>query len=70
MKEIMKIGKAIQWQEIEKYSNLAKNKDKVTLCFFGECGTGKSTDLSLISEIYRANHEDECARQSATFVSG
>ena len=52
------------------YWSLSKNKDKVTMCFFGECGTGKSTALSLLADIYRNNHKDECEGQKATFVSG
>ena len=30
--------------------------DKLTLLVFGECGTGKSTFLSLVSRIYTANY--------------
>ena len=30
--------------------------DKLTLMVFGECGTGKSTLLSLVSRIYTANY--------------
>ena len=60
MKEIMKVGDAIQWQKVEQStgSDAWKNNDKTTLCFFGECGTGKSTDLSLLARIYKHNHKE------------
>ena len=67
----MKVGNAIQWQEVVQYtdSDSVKNKDKVTMCFFGECGTGKSTALSLLADIYKKSHKEECEGQNATFVS-
>ena len=70
--KIMKVGNAINWQEIKPYTGEAavKNHDKITLCFFGECGTGKSTDLSVISRIYRVHHQKECKGQAVSFVSG
>ena len=60
MTEIMKIGDAIKWQECEPYtgSDSVKNHDKMTICFFGECGTGKSTDLTHLARIYKLHHKD------------
>ena len=59
MKEIIKIEKPLVWEQVSsEVSNQAEeSKDhdrnsQLTACFFGECGSGKSTDLSLISEIY------------------
>lgn len=65
MKKLMEVGVAIEWCEaIEAIAaNQNKIKDKVTLCFFGECGTGKSTDLSLIARIYAVNHKEDCKGQ-------
>ena len=40
------------------------------MCFFGECGTGKSTDLQQIVDIYKVHHKDECQGQKIKFVSG
>ena len=42
----------------------------MTLCFFGECGTGKSTDLTHLARIYKLNHKDACEGQKVKFVSG
>ena len=72
MNEIMKVGEAIQWEQAEKFTNSeeSKNKDKVTMCFFGECGTGKSTDLSLIARMYKIKHKDACEGEFAVFASG
>ena len=60
MTEIMKIGDAIKWQECEPFtgSDSVKNHDKMTICFFGECGTGKSTDLTHLARIYKLHHKD------------
>ena len=72
MTEIMKVGDAIKWQEAELYkgSDSSMNDDKVTLCFFGECGTGKSTDLTQIARIYKIQHKEACQGQIIQFVSG
>ena len=65
----MEVGVAIEWLEASN-DDKSKTKDKVTLCFFGECGTGKSTDLSLIARIYAVNHKEDCKGQQIEFVSG
>ena len=65
----MKVGNALKWERAEEFtgSDSNKNGDKVTLCFFGECGTGKSTNLSLIARIYKFNHKDACEGQVISF---
>lgn len=40
------------------------------MCFFGECGTGKSTSLTLIARIYKAQHKEECKGEEVKFSSG
>ena len=69
MTEIMKVGDAIKWQEVKLYegSDASLNDDKVTLCFFGECGTGKSTDLTHIARIYKIQHKEACQGQIIQF---
>ena len=47
MTKIMQLGEPINWS-----ASSNDKQQKVTLGLFGECGTGKSTVLSLISQIY------------------
>ena len=69
--EILKVGDAIEWQEAELFEgpDASKNKDKVTICFFGECGTGKSTDLTLLAKMYKNQHQEACEEQEIKFKS-
>ena len=43
--------------------------DRWTTCFFGECGTGKSTDLSLISKIYAKHYQGAKGQRATRFKS-
>ena len=59
---IMKLGKSINWQETEPYTGeeAVKNNDKITSCFFGEKGAGKSTAISALTRIYKTYHKEQC----------
>ena len=53
----MKLGDPLVWQSAK---SPKKSEDKkLSLCFFGECGTGKSTNLNLISRIYAAKFKTD-----------
>ena len=43
--------------------------DKLTLLAFGECGTGKSTFLSLVSRIYTSNFTGAGGESAIDFKS-
>ena len=70
----MQLAKPINWTVAKQFPTTEtsgdKNKDKITICFFGECGTGKSTDLSLISKIYSITHKVASKGEIVTFESG
>lgn len=69
----MQIGNPIVWRPVStkpiKGANPSSEENKLTLCFFGECGTGKSTDLSLISKIYSIKYKESCKEESVVFKS-
>ena len=47
----MELGEPIVWEHVKtEQSNEAS--PKWTHCVFGECGQGKSTDLTIIAKIY------------------
>jgi len=74
MEKIMELARPINWTVAKRMTTTAtsgdKNMDKVTICFFGECGTGKSTDLSLISKIYSITHKVASKGEIVIFESG
>ena len=51
--KMLKLGDPIAWKQIEAQM---PQENKMTVCVFGELGTGKSTILNLISKIFAKNH--------------
>ena len=51
-------------------SNIRNAADKFTACVFGECGQGKSTALSAISELFASERTGAKAQKACKFESG
>ena len=69
----MLLATALEWKQVQAISNqIRKGVDefRLTACFFGECGTGKSTDLTLISQIYSALYLNSNADETMRFEHG
>ena len=52
LQKVMELGDPLIWEYVKPEPPSAETESKCTIVVFGECGQGKSTDLSLISRIY------------------
>ena len=64
-KLIIELGNPICWDEVEP----TELKDSWTACFIGQCGTGKSTALTLISKLYSEHFEGAMNEPPFEFMS-
>ena len=62
--KINELGEPFVWKPIQLAPHSNEAKFKLTNVVFGECGQGKSTDLSLIAEIYVKKY---CAGEKHTY---
>ena len=63
--QIIKLGNTIEFRIA--IGGEANSFDKLMICVFGECGSGKSTTLTKVAEIYASEYEGANGNEPAIF---